>query len=156
MANKIRFDPFRDLQTLHSAMDQLFDMNYPLTRSGLSRNWAFPMDVIEDESSYLIRASIPGIDPNELDVIIDNNVLTIKGEVRGEKEFEDSRYHVRERMVGEFTRSVSIPTAIDDKAVEASYEAGVLTLRLPKSEAARPKRIEVNSGKKVVVDGNSK
>jgi HSP20 family protein len=153
MSNMIRFDPFREMQNLRSAMDQILDVNYPWTRMGMSRNWEFPMDIIEDEDAYLIKASIPGINPNDLEVVFDNNVLTIKGEVQSDEEFENVRYHMRERTFGEFSRSVSVPTAIDDKSISATYDAGVLTLRLPKSEGAKPKRIEIKADKKVLVEG---
>jgi HSP20 family protein len=154
MANLIRSDPFRELRSIHSAMDQLFDTNF--TGNRWARAWDFPMDVLENESSYVIKASIPGINPDDIEVIFENNILTVKGEARDYQEVDNVRFHLRERTFGEFSRSVSLPTSIDDAKIQAEYDAGVLTLTLPKSEEAKPKRIQVKvDQKKVMLEGKS-
>ena len=155
MANIIRFDPFRELQSIHSAMDQLFDTSFTPTRRVWPRSWDLPIDVMENENAFLIKASVPGINPDDLEIVFENNVLTIKGEVSSFEEKEGTRYHVRERTFGEFSRSFSLPTLIDEGSISADYEAGVLTLTLPKSEEAKPKRIEVKvePEKQVMIEG---
>ena len=155
MANLIRFDPFRELQGIHSAMDQLFDTSFIRNRGVWPRAWDFPMDVFENENSYVIKASIPGINPDDLEVIFENNVLTVKGEVSADQDVENVRFHLRERTFGEFSRSVSLPTSIDDEKIQAEYEAGVLKLTLPKSEEAKPKRIQVKVDQKVMLEGKT-
>jgi HSP20 family protein len=155
MANIIRFDPFRELQSIHSAMDQLFDTSFTPTRRVWPRSWDLPIDVIENENDFLIKASIPGIDPDDLEIVFENNVLTIKGEISGYEETDIARYHIRERTFGKFSRSFSLPTLIDETSITADYDAGVLTLNLPKSEEAKPKRIEVKiePEKQVMLEG---
>jgi HSP20 family protein len=93
---------------------------------------------------------VPGIKPEDLDITVTKNTLTIKGEVRQEEEKEEERYHLRERRYGRFARSITLPTSVDADEIEANYENGVLTLRLPKTEEVKPKRIEVKSGEKLL------
>jgi len=127
--------------------DPLFDLQSPWeTTSDLA------LDVSETEVEYLVKASLPGIDPDDLDISITNNMLTIRGEKKAEEEREAEQYHIRERRYGRFARTISLPSAIDEDAIEANYENGVLTLHMPKSEEAKPRRIEIHgdSGKKVI------
>ncbi len=153
MAKLIRFDPLRELETLHHAMDDLFDNSFSDRRRMWSQSMSMPLDVVEHDDAYLIKASLPGINPDDLEVTFENNVLTIKGVISEQEETESARYHLRERRFGEFSRSVSLPTSIDDNGIEADYEAGVLTLRLPKSEEAKPKRISVRSNDRMMIEG---
>lgn len=146
MANLTRWDPVRDMMSLRNAMDQLFDSAFV----GPNVAWqpetlGVAMDVIENPDKYVVKASLPGIKPEELEVTFNNNVLTIKGEVKEEKEVDEARYHLRERRYGAFARSFSLPTNVKSDAIQANYEQGVLTLTLPKAEEARPKKISVGS-----------
>lgn len=108
--------------------------------------WSLPLDVVENEDEFVVKASIPGIQPDELDITFTNHTLTIKGEVKREEDIEESRYHLRERRYGRFERSIYLPTDVEADKIEASYNAGVLSLRLPKSEEVKPKRIAIKSG----------
>jgi HSP20 family protein len=101
-----------------------------------------PLDVIETEDEFIVKASLPGIDPDELDISLTDNVLTIKGEIKVE-EAEDVRYHLRERRFGMFQRSISLPVPVNADKVEAVYEHGVLTLHIPKAEEVKPKHISI-------------
>lgn len=141
-----RRDPFRDMISLRDAMDRLVDSAY----LGQMPGWAdggmnMAMDVSENDDEYLVKASLPGIKPEDLDITYEGNTLTIKGEVKEEREEEETRYHLRERRFGRFARSVSLPSNIDQENIEAKYESGILTLHLPKAEEAKPKRISVQS-----------
>ena len=101
------------------------------------------LDVAEDAGSYTVKASLPGIKPEEVEITLDKNVLTIKGASKDESEKTEGTYHLRERRTGSFSRSVSLPANIDSEKIEAVNENGVLTLRVPKAEVAKPKKIAV-------------
>jgi HSP20 family protein len=125
-------------------MDRMFDNAFfgePLEWRTFSGDLA--LDVAENENEFLVKASLPGINPDDLDITFSGKTLTIKGEYKAEEEKEDVHYHMRERRYGSFSRSLSLPTPIKSDAIEAKYEAGVLTLHLPKTEEAKPKRIAV-------------
>ena len=150
MYNLIRWDPYREMTTLRNAMDRLVDSAFV----GPNMAWqpeslSFAVDVVENADGYVVKASLPGIKPEELEVTYNNNILTIKGETQEEKEVDEARYHLRERRFGSFTRSFSLPTNVNADAIKADYEQGVLTLTLPKAEEAKPKRITVESPRMV-------
>lgn len=137
-------DPFRDMATMRRAMDRLIDS----TLGEEQREWALgvPLDVSENEDAYLLKASLPGIDPNDIDVTYRDGVLTIKGEVREDQEVERGAYRIRERRWGSFSRSVQLPSAVKADDIEASYQNGVLRLHIPKTEEVKPKRIQIKAG----------
>ena len=151
MANIIRFDPFRDMFTLRHAMDRLFDSAFV---SGFpyqtETSWNLALDVSESDDAFLVKASIAGVKPEDLDVTFAGNALTIKGETKEEKDVEDKRYHLRERRYGTFARSLTLPSSVDVDKLQANFNDGVLTLHLPKMEQAKPKRIEIQSGSKMI------
>jgi HSP20 family protein len=122
-------------------------------------NLRVPLDVIEKDDEYIIKANVAGLDPENLDITYTNNTLTIKGEVSDEREEteEKGRYHLRERRYGSFSRSISMPGSVDVNKIKAETKSGVLELHLPKKEEVKPKRIEVKvkSGNKVI-EGKSK
>lgn len=141
-----RWNPYRDMALMRRSMDRMMENffgegeDWPETVT-----WGVALDVKENENEFVVEASLPGVKPDDVDVTFSNNTLTIKGEVRSEEEKEESRYHLRERRYGMFSRSISLPRGIDGENIEASYNAGVLTLRLPKREEVKPKRIEIHS-----------
>jgi HSP20 family protein len=145
MANIVRWDPFREMVTLREAMDSLFEnaMITPLTGGQQTMGGNLPLDVTENEDNFVVKASVPGIDPNDLDITVNADVLTIKGEMKAEQEKQGERYHLRERRWGSFARSISLPAPVKADAVEADYHNGVLTLTLPKTEEVKPKRITI-------------
>ena len=141
-----RWEPMRELQTMRSLMDRFFDEPFfsaPSVWSQRTEAFPVPLDVIEQEDHYLIKASMPGVIPEEVEITLADNVLTIKGETKHESESSEANYHVRERRYGSFMRHLSLPMAVNSDEVDASFEHGVLTLRLPKSESAKPKRISI-------------
>jgi len=152
----VRWNPTRDMMRLRSEFDRLFDETLELPA------WRWPqqthqlaVDVAEDEGAYIVKASIPGIKADDLDVSIVDNVLTIKGEIKEENDVDEEKYHLRERRWGSFTRSIMLPTAVDVDAVEASYEDGVLTLDIPKTEESKVKRIPIKGAQTKVIEAQT-
>ncbi len=151
MSNLTRWDPFREMLSMRRAMDRLFDDALTTPSGEWQQNaWNLALDVIEDENEFQVKASVPGIKPADLDITYNNNTLMIKGEVKEEYETEEGRYHMRERRFGSFSRSLTLPSNINADQIQADYQDGVLTLHLPKSEEAKPKRITVHGGEKMI------
>lgn len=143
-----RFDPFREMNQLRRAMDRAFDDTLERRYAEFDQNVsALALDVLENDDAYLVKATIPGIDPNDLDITYNNETLTIQGEMKHEEEKEGERYHLQERFYGKFYRQMRLPSAVDANGIQANYEHGVLTLTLPKSEAVKPKKITVHNSK---------
>jgi HSP20 family protein len=153
MSQLIRWNPW-STRSLVNEFDRLFDDMLTVRERVMDRplTWDLPIDVIEDDDAYTVKASVPGIDVDDIEITMNDSVLTIKGEVKEDKEVDDGRYHLRERRVGHFSRSVTLPAAIDANAVEATYENGVLLLNVPKAEEVKPKRIAIKQ-KKVIEAG---
>jgi HSP20 family protein len=145
--------------SLRSAMDRMFDDAF-FSRA----NWELQpfsgdlaLDVSENDDEFVVKASLPGINPDELEVSFSGRTLTLKGEIKSEEEKEGEHYHLRERRYGSFARSLTLPTPVNADAIEARYEAGVLTLRLPKVEEVKPKRIAIQGTKSPqLVEGKAK
>jgi len=155
MLHIIRRDPFHQMMHMRNAMDHLFDNPFNGEGSDIARPWAgeLALDVVENDEDFVVKASIPGIDPDDLEITFSENTLTVKGEVKSEQEKEDARYHMRERRYGSFCRSITMPTSVNANKIEANYTAGVLNLRLPKSEEAKPKRIAIKTTAPQMIEG---
>jgi HSP20 family protein len=139
-----RWEPFRDMVSLREAMNNLLQESFVRPGGpGHSGLGGFPLDVGETEGEYVVRASLPGIKPGDVQITVHNDMVTIRGETRAEEEKKGQTWHVRERRHGSFQRSVSLGVPIDADRSHAQFEHGVLTLTLPKSEKARPKQIKV-------------
>lgn len=153
-----RWDPFREFISLRDNMDRLFDRTLSRMDSDFDTvNWALALDVIENNDEFVVKASLAGIDPDDLEITYSDNALTIRGETKMEQDVEESRYHLRERRYGRFARSVSLPAKIDSDKIEADYKNGVLTLHLPKTEEVKPKRISIKpEGSKKMIEGKLK
>lgn len=149
MAQLTRWDPFREMMTLRTAMDRLFNDTFSPTGLFDSTTWSLALDVAEKDNQFVVQAAIPGINPDDLDISLSDNVLTIKGETKAETESDEGQYHLRERRFGSFCRSVQLPTSVEADAVDASYKDGVLTLNIPKAEAVKPRKISVRSPKMI-------
>jgi HSP20 family protein len=148
MANLVRWDPVRDMVSLREAMDRLFEesfvrpRNWPATAEGAA---TLALDVFETQDEITVKASIPGMKPEDIDISVTGDTLTIKGETQEEKEEKDGNYHLRERRYGAFQRSVVLPTLVNADKAEAEFKNGVLTLSLPKVEEVKPKSIKVKA-----------
>jgi HSP20 family protein len=144
----VRWEP-RGILDLRDDIDRLFDRFWRRQESGEALPtsvWYPTVDVSEREDAYEVKADLPGVSKEHIKLKIANNVLTLSGERKSEQKegVNGDSYHRFERSYGTFTRSFSLPSAVDDGKVSASFKDGVLTVTLPKSEAAKPKAIEVN------------
>ncbi|MFZ6031090.1 MAG: Hsp20/alpha crystallin family protein [Chloroflexota bacterium] len=151
-----RYNPFREMYALQKAVDRMFDQsieNRSLWETPVV--WDVALDVAETKDEYVVKASLPGINPDDVEVTFTENTLTIKGETKAEKDFEEGQYHLRERRHGNFSRSLTLPVHIQADAIQADYEAGVLTLRLPKVEEVKPRKIAVKAASPMI-EGKSK
>lgn len=140
MAKVVRWTPMNPVN-LFNEFDRLFER--PVTRS--TSEWNIALDVAENDDNYLVKATVPGINPDDLEITLEDDVLTLKGEVLRDEEVEEAKYHVRERRYGSFSRSIRFPVAVNGDAVEATYTNGILSLNIPKAEAVKPKRIAINA-----------
>jgi HSP20 family protein len=141
---------------LRRTVDRLFDnvsTDHELAQPSL---WGLAVDVVENKDDFIVKASVPGINPDDLDISYVDDTLTIKGEIKSDNEVKENQYHLRERRYGSFTRSISLPTKIKGDAIEASYQNGVITLRLPKAEEVKPKRIAIKVGDQKMIEGKIK
>lgn len=144
-----RWDPFREFSTLQDRMNRLFRESYgPEGReeSLTTTTFAPPVDVYEDEHSVTLKIEVPGIDEKDIDVRVENNVLTVHGERKFEKEEKEENFRRVERQYGSFTRTFTLPTTVDAEKVSANYDKGILKIALPKKAEAKPKQIKVNVG----------
>jgi HSP20 family protein len=149
-----RWDPFQEMWNLRSAVDRLFDSSLGL-QSGWQQPeaWGLALDIVENKDEFLVKASLPGMNPDDLEITYTQNLLTIKGELKAEEEVKDAQYHLRERRYGSFTRSVTLPAKVNAEKIDAKYENGVLTLHLPKAEEVKPKRISIHASSPKVIEG---
>jgi HSP20 family protein len=143
-----RWDPFRELSTLQ---DRMKGMNRLFRESGpeealTTTSFAPPVDIYEDEHNISLKMEIPGIDEKDIDVRIDGNTLTVRGERKFEKEEREENFLRVERQYGSFTRSFTLPNSVDPGQVSAKYDNGVLKITLAKKTEAKPKQIKVNVG----------
>jgi HSP20 family protein len=151
-----RWDPFREFSTLQDRMNRLFRDSYgPEGReeSLTSTTFAPPVDVYEDEHNVTLKIEVPGIDEKDIDVRIENNVLTVHGERKFEKEEKEENFRRVERQYGSFTRTFTLPNTVDSEKVSANYEKGILKIALPKKAEAKPKQIKVNVGSEKTLEG---
>jgi HSP20 family protein len=142
-----RWEPFRGAATLQEQVNRLF--GNVLEHSGEESNltsWAPAVDIYETEHELVVKADLPEVDPKELDIRVENNLLTIRGERKFEKKVSEDHYLRIERAYGSFSRSFSLANTVDADAIKADYQNGVLTLTIPKREEAKPKQIKVNVG----------
>jgi len=138
----IRWTPSRDLNTLWNSMDRMFSDSYPIAREH-ARSWGLALDVAENEDNFVVKASIPGIHPDDISVTFEDETLTISGETSADETINREDYRLRERRYGSFSRSIRFPVMVNSEAVEAEYAHGVLTLTVPKAEEVKPRRIAV-------------
>lgn len=145
-----RWEPFREVSTLQDRMNRLFSEQFANlgTEESLAAGSFVPaVDVYEDEHAIQLKFEVPGLDEKEIDIRLENNLLTVKGERKIEKETKEENYRRIERRYGTFTRSFTLPNTVSSESVKASYDKGVLTISLPKKEAAKPKQIKIEVGK---------
>jgi HSP20 family protein len=143
----VRYDPFRDLRTLQEEVNRLFSTN--LTRAfddeGIARGtWAPSVDIYENKDQIVLEAELPGMNQEDFDLSVENNVITLRGERKFEKTEETDNYHRVERSYGAFTRSFTLPQTVSPEGATAEYNNGVLRVTLPKREETKARRIQVS------------
>jgi len=140
-----RWDPFRNISTLQDQVNRLFESSF----QGKADNseltvWAPAVDIYETENELVLKADLPDINEKDLDVRVENNMLTIRGERKFEEKVKEDNYLRVERSYGSFSRSFSLPTTVNSEAIKAQYTNGVLTVELPKRAESKPKQVKVN------------
>jgi HSP20 family protein len=139
-------EPFREMMSLREAMDKLFEDSFvgPRWMPFGGDGGTLPLDVYDSGDSIVVSAPVPGTKPEDIDITIAGDTLTIKGETKFEEKVEKANYIRQERRFGQFERSLSLPTQVQTDKIEAVFENGVLKLTLPKAEAVKPKQIKVS------------
>lgn len=147
MANDIfNFDPFVELNSYRDALRQLVESGWIMPRDLMPSAMTavvIPLDMIDTGPAIVVQANLPGVKPEEVNITVTGNTLTIKGSVQERKDFQDATYLRRERRTTNFSRSVSLPLTVDAENGEAHFKDGVLTLSLPKAETVRPKNVKI-------------
>jgi HSP20 family protein len=141
----VRFDPFRDITTLRDEMNRLFSRAVG-EGGGSGSAWTPPVDVFDTDDAIVLRAELPGLKTDEIDIEVDENVLTLRGERRFEEKVEEGRYYRLERAYGHFQRSVTLPQGVKADEISASFDNGVLSVRVPKADEVKPRKISVAAG----------
>ena len=141
----MRWDPFRDITTLRARMNRILEESLPHATETESHagSWMPPVDIFEKEDSLVLEAELPGLKKEDLDIQIENNNLTLRGERKHQMETQEQDYFRIERSYGTFVRSFSLPATIQRERITAAMKDGVLQIVLPKAEEARPKKVEV-------------
>jgi len=142
-----RWDPFREAISLRDAMNSLLQESFIrpgnlLAQDGSSTS-ALPLDISETEDHYVVKASLPGVKPEDVQITVHGDTLTIRGESKAEEEKKGQTWHLRERRFGSFQRAVTLASPINSDQAQAQFDHGVLTLTLPKSEQAKPRQIKI-------------
>jgi HSP20 family protein len=138
--------PFRELERMRREMDRLWHSFFeerPRRKTEELGEWGPSLDLSETKNDLVVKAEIPGIDPKDIDISLSNDILTIKGEKKQEKEEKEENYHFIERSYGSFSRSIRLPREVQSDKIDASYKNGVLKVTLPKSEEAKKREIKI-------------
>ncbi len=155
--NIVRWDPFRDMVSLRQAMDRLMEDSFvrPSRALRMLGEEAFPaLDVYQKPEELVVKASLPGLKPEEVDITISGDTLTIKGETKASEEVKREDYMYQEHRYGTFTRSLTLPPDLRTDKAEASFDNGMLTLTIPRAEEVKPKTIKVKT--KGMIEGEKK
>ncbi|HWF23933.1 MAG TPA: Hsp20/alpha crystallin family protein [Solirubrobacteraceae bacterium] len=146
----IRWEPVRELNTIQSEMNRLFNTYFdaptPGNGGGVARRWIPAMDLVETENEFVLRADLPGVDEKDVKIEIEDRVLTISGERKAEHEERKEGYYRVERSSGSFIRTLTLPEGVDPSAIKASFEKGVLDVRIAKPEVTKPHRVSISVG----------
>jgi HSP20 family protein len=151
----VRWDPIRELDSLQSDMNRLFDRFFgaPAGNGFTERRWLPAMDLVETNDSLVLRADLPGMSEDDVEIEVKDGVLTIAGERKSEHEEKGEGFHRMERSFGRFSRALNLPDGVDADTVEAGFDNGVLEVRIPKPEETKPTRVQIG---KASVEGSGK
>jgi HSP20 family protein len=147
----VRWEPARELHTIQSEMNRLFDTFFGTpaggtTTTGGTRRWVPAMDLVETDDHFVLRADLPGLSQEDVKIEVADNVLTVSGERRFEHEGKKDGFYRLERASGGFARSLTLPEGVDEGAIEAGFDKGVLEVRIPKPAERKPRRVEIAVG----------
>ena len=163
MTTMMRWDPFQDLRSAQDEMPQMSPMlahalglhaRQPGDRA-MSTAWAPALDISERKDAYLVMVELPGVEPDDFQITMEDGLLTIQGERQFAQESSEQQFHRVERRYGAFRRSITLPAQVQADQIEASFDNGVLEIMVPKAEEAKPKRIQVRPGPAKMVDASS-
>jgi HSP20 family protein len=147
----LRWEPVRELSSLQSEMNRVFNSFFDTTTTsgagnGPARRWVPAMDLVETEDHFVLRADLPGLEEADINLEVEDNVLTLSGERKAEHEEQREGYYRVERSFGAFRRSLTLPEGVDPEGVTAAFERGVLEVRIPKPEERKPRRVAIKLG----------
>ena len=148
----IRWEPVRELNTIQSEMNRLFNTFFEASTPGnggngpSTRRWIPAMDLVESESDFVLRADLPGLSEGDVNIELEDNVLTLSGQRKAEHEERKEGYYRVERASGNFSRSLTLPEGVDPEAVSAHFDKGVLEVRIPKPEQRKPRKVAISVG----------
>ena len=157
--NIVKYDPFRELRSLQDEMTQLFTGVMPsrFNREEMTRgSWAPSVDIFEDQEKLIVEAELPGMNREDFELSVENNVLTLKGERKFEKKDERDNYHRVERQYGSFVRQFTLPQTVTAEGATADFENGVLRVALPKREETKARKIEITGGGAKTIEADTK
>jgi HSP20 family protein len=143
-----RWDPFHQLSSLRDEIDRLFESPFSALSEGLQpfmSGWSPALDLYDDKDNFVLKAELPGMKKEDIQIQLHDGVLTLSGERKEERKSESGDIHRSERFVGRFQRTLTLPSEVDVDKVKANYQDGILTVTLPKSEAAKPKQIQIKT-----------
>jgi HSP20 family protein len=145
-----RWNPYNELRRMRQEIDRMWGGQRIFSdEEGDMEQWVIPLDVVEEDNNILVKATVPGIKPEDLEVTLDENMLTIKGSTRFENEQREGNYLMRERRAGSFHRMLRLPDTVDTERAESYCDNGVLTVSFPKTEAKKAKRLNIGPGRQV-------
>jgi len=141
----IRWDPFREMTQVQNQFNRLVDQMW----GGRQESWLPAVDVFDNKDAVVLKAELPGMNPDDIQIEVEDNVLTLKGERKFEETLDEERYYRDERRYGSFQRSLALPQGVKADEIQANYDDGILTVTVPKAEEEKPKKIEVKAKKAV-------
>ncbi len=145
----IRWEPVRELNTIQSEMNRLFNSFFesPTASNGTAaRRWIPAMDLVETDEDFVLRADLPGLTESDINIELEDNILTVSGERRAQQEERRDGYYRVERASGSFSRSLTLPEGVDPDKIHAGFEHGVLEVRIPKPEQRKPRKVTISAG----------
>jgi HSP20 family protein len=142
-----RWEPFQELRQMQGNLNRLWrDLGHGGGEEGNVESWAIPLDVVQEGDNIVVKANVPGVSPEDIDVSIENDVLTIKGHTKEEREHQEGDYLMRERRAGSFYRALRLPDTVDSDKAQPHYEHGVLSITFPRMESKKAKRLQITRG----------
>jgi HSP20 family protein len=153
----VRWEPFRELSSLQTEMNRLFNAAFdtPTGGNGGTRRWTPAMDLLETEEHFVLRADLPGMTESDVNIELEDNVLTVSGERKAEHEDKREGFYRMERSFGQFRRSLTLPDGVDADGISAAFDKGVLEVRIPKPEQRMPRKVAIQvGGQNAAIEGS--